>query len=47
MIKKPLNIVFKNSKKVIEELNLDQKLRPQNLSKDTFYKMCLIYEKLI
>ena len=47
MIKKPLNIVFNNSKKVIEELNLDQKLRPQNLSKDTFYKMCLIYEKLI
>ena len=47
MIKKPLNIIFKNSKKVIEELNLDQKLRPQNLSKDTFYKMCLIYEKLI
>ena len=47
MIKKPLNIVFKNPKKVIEELNLDQKLRPQNLSKDTFYKMCLIYEKLI
>ena len=46
MIKKPLNIIFKNSKKVIEELNLDQKLRPQNLSKDTFYKMCLMYEKL-
>ena len=47
MIKKPLNIIFKNSKKVIEELDLDQKLRPQNLSKDTFYKICLIYEKLI
>ena len=46
MIKKPLNIIFKNSKKVIEELNLDQKLRPQNLSKDTFYKLCLMYEKL-
>ena len=46
MIKKPLNIIFKNSKKVIDELNLDQKLRPQNLSKDTYYKMCLMYEKL-
>ena len=46
MIKKPLNIIFKNSKEVIEELNLDQKLRPQNLSKDTFYKICLMYEKL-
>ena len=47
MIKKPLNILFKNSKKVIDELNLDINLRPQNLKKDTFYKICLIYEKLI
>ena len=39
-------MIFKDSKKVIEELNLDQKLRPQNLSKDTFYKLCLMYEKL-
>jgi len=47
MIKKPLNILFKNSKKVIDDLNLDTNLRPQNLKKDTFYKICLIYEKLI
>ena len=47
MIKKPLNILFKNSKEVIDELNLDINLRPQNLKKDTFYKICLIYEKLI
>ena len=47
MIKKPLNILFKNSKKVIEDLNIDINLRPQNLKKDTFYKICLIYEKLI
>ena len=47
MIKKPLNILFKNSKKVIDELNLNITLRPQNLKKDTFYKICLIYEKLI
>ena len=47
MIKKPLNILFKNSKKVINDLNLDTNLRPQNLKKDTFYKICLIYEKLI
>ena len=46
MIKKPLNILFKDSKKVIDELNLDINLRPQNLKKDTFYKICLIYEKL-
>ena len=47
MIKKPLSILFKNSKKIAEELNLNLNLRPQNLSKDTFYKICLIYEKLI
>ena len=47
MIKKPLNILFKNSQKVIDYLNLDTNLRPQNLKKDTFYKICLIYEKLI
>ena len=46
MIKKPLNILFRNSKKVIEDLNLDTNLRPQNLKKDTFYKICLIYEKI-
>ena len=47
MIKKPLNILFKNSKEVIDELDLNINLRPQNLKKDTFYKICLIYEKLI
>ena len=47
MIKKPLNILFKDSKRVVDELNLDINLRPQNLKKDTFYKICLIYEKLI
>ena len=46
MIKKPLNILFRNSKKVIDDLSLDTNLRPQNLKKDTFYKICLIYEKI-
>ena len=47
MIKKPLNILFTNSKKVIDELGLDTNLRPQNLKKEIFYKICTIYEKLI
>ena len=47
MIKKPLNILFTDPKEVISELDLDINLRPQNLKKDTFYKICLIYEKLI
>ena len=46
MIKKPLNILFKDTNKVIDELDLDINLRPQNLKKDTFYKICSIYEKL-
>ena len=47
MIKKPLSILFKDSNKVIDELDLDINLRPQNLKKETFYKICLIYEELI
>ena len=47
MIKKPLNILFKDSKEVVNELDLNINLRPQNLKKETFYKICLIYEKLI
>ena len=46
MIKKPLNMLFTNSKEVVNKLDLDINLRPQNLKKDTFYKICLIYEKL-
>ena len=47
MIKKPLNILFKDSKEIIDKLDLNINLRPQNLRKETFYKICLIYEKLI
>ncbi len=47
MIKKPLNMLFKSSEEVINELNLNINLRPQNLKKETFYKICSIYEKLI
>tara|TARA_B100000575_G_scaffold291659_1_gene298118 strand:+ start:7224 stop:8015 length:792 start_codon:yes stop_codon:yes gene_type:complete len=47
MIKKPLNILFKDPKKVVDELKLNLNLRPQNLNKATFYEICLIYEKLI
>ena len=46
MIKKPLNILFKNPTKVISQLSLNINLRPQNLNKEIYYKMCLIYEEL-
>ena len=44
---KSKSYLWKNTKEVIKELDLDINLRPQNLKKDTFYKICLIYEKLI
>ena len=47
MIKKPLNILFKNFDEIAKQLNLDLNLRPQNLTKDTYFKICEFYEKLI
>ena len=44
MIKKPLNILFKNSKDLISKLNLDEKTRPQNLDPLTFFKISKEYE---
>ena len=47
MIKKPLNILFKNSEEIVKKLNLNLSLRPQNISNDTYFKICEFYEKLI
>ncbi len=44
MIKKPLNILFKDSNTIIKKLNLDIKLRPQNLNTSTFFKISKEYE---
>ena len=46
MIKKPLNKIFKNPKKISENYNLDLNLRPQNLSPTTYFKIVKEYEKL-
>ena len=46
MIKKPLNKIFKNSKKISENFNLDLNLRPQNLNPTTYFKIVKEYEKL-
>jgi len=45
MIKKPLNILFKDSSKIIKKLNLDEKCRPQNLDPLTFFKISREYEQ--
>ena len=47
MIKKPLKFLFKDYKKVSEDLSLDLNLRPQNLTNITYYKICRYYEKLL
>jgi len=46
MIKKPYNQVFKDNGDIIRKLNLNLKLRPQNLDYETYYKLTQEYEKL-
>ncbi len=46
MIKKPLNQLFSGNLEVIQKLNLDVNLRPQNLNFNTYYKLASEYEKL-
>ena len=45
MIKKPINILFKDGSRIIKKLNLDDKCRPQNLNSLTFFKIAREYEK--
>ena len=46
MIKKPLKHLFNNLEDITNKLSLDLNLRPQNLDKVTYYKICEIYENL-
>ena len=46
MIKKPFNQLFNGNEKVLDELNIDLNLRPQNLDFNTYYKLTEAYEKL-
>ena len=46
MLKKPYNQIFNGDQKVLNKLNIDLNLRPQNLNFDTYYKLALEYEKL-
>ena len=47
MIKKPFNQLFNGNKKVLNELNIDLNLRPQNITLQKYLEICKIYEKLI
>ena len=47
MIKKPLNLIFKNAKEIAYKLHLNLNDRPQNLSPLTYFKICKEYENLL
>ena len=46
MIKKPFNQIFNGNPDIINRLNLDLNLRPQNLDLITYYKITKEYENL-
>ena len=46
MLKKPYNQLFNGNQKLLDKLNIDLNLRPQNISLETYYKLAYEYEKL-
>jgi 16S rRNA (adenine1518-N6/adenine1519-N6)-dimethyltransferase len=46
MLKKPFNQIFNGNNDLLNKLNIDLNLRPQNLDFDTYYKLTTEYEKL-
>ena len=46
MLKKPFNKLFNGDQKILEKLQIDLNLRPQNLNLDTYYKLACEYENL-
>ena len=46
MLKKPFNQLFNGDKKILDKLEIDLNLRPQNLSFETYYRLTSEYEKL-
>ena len=46
MLKKPFNQIFNGDQKILDKLNIDLNLRPQNLDFITYYKLTSEYENL-
>ena len=46
MLKKPFNQLFKGDQKVLDKLNIDLNLRPQNLDFEIYYQLTSEYENL-
>ena len=47
MVKKPLNIIFKNALDISKKYNIDLNERPQNLDPKIYFKLCDEYENLV
>ncbi len=46
MIKKPYSQIFSNNFELLDKLNINLNLRPQNLNFETYYELAKEYEKL-
>ena len=46
MLKKPFNQLFNGDQRILDKLNINLNLRPQNLNFDTYYKLASEYENL-
>ena len=46
MIKKPFNQIFNGNSNLLNKLNINLNLRPQNLDCETYYKLTIEYENL-
>ena len=46
MLKKPFNQIFNGDQKILDRLNIDLNLRPQNLDFTTYYELTREYENL-
>ena len=46
MLKKPFNQIFNGNNDLLNKLNINLNLRPQNLDFNTYYKLTIEYEKL-
>ena len=45
MIKKPLKLLFQNSKQIVDKFKLNENCRPQNINPFTFFEISKEYEK--
>ena len=46
MLKKPFNQLFKGDTKILNKLNINLNLRPQNIDCETYYNLTREYENL-